>query len=164
MGVSSDRCINTRPLVGCLESADRKVKQFRVIPRIASSRLVYSSSIQCPITECVWFCNVTPDLYRENCHATDIALTERLGLNGFYVIFSDKFGLYSSCKANQTDLNAVYYFSDPTNVGCFFAISFPPSTDSAKINTISTNGKQDATRRLEATQGKHGFLCYIFRL
>ena len=40
--------INTRPLVGCLENSDRKVKQFRVIPRMASSRLVYSSSIQCP--------------------------------------------------------------------------------------------------------------------
>ena len=26
------------------------------------------------------------------------------------------------------------------------------------------NGKQDAARRLEATLGKHGFLCYIFRL
>lgn len=49
-------------------------------------------------------------------------------------------------------------------MGCFFAISLPPSADSAKINTISTNGKQDAARRLKATQGKHGFLCYIFRL
>ena len=39
---------NTRPLVGCLENSDRKVKQFRVIPRIASSRLAYCSSIQCP--------------------------------------------------------------------------------------------------------------------
>ena len=26
------------------------------------------------------------------------------------------------------------------------------------------NGKQDAARRLEATRGKHWFLCYIFRL
>ena len=40
--------INIRPLVGCLENSDRKVRQFRVIPRIASSRLVYSSSIQYP--------------------------------------------------------------------------------------------------------------------
>ena len=40
--------VNTRPLVGCLENSDEKVKQFRVIPRIASSRLAYSSSIQCP--------------------------------------------------------------------------------------------------------------------
>ena len=40
--------INTHPLVGCLENTDRKVKQFRVIPQIASSRLVYSSSIQYP--------------------------------------------------------------------------------------------------------------------
>ena len=40
--------INTPPLVGCLESSDRKVKQFRVIPRFASSRLVYRSSIQYP--------------------------------------------------------------------------------------------------------------------
>ena len=38
--------INTRPLVGCLESSDGKVKQFRVIPWIASSLLVivYCSS------------------------------------------------------------------------------------------------------------------------
>ena len=50
--------INTHPLVGSLENSDRKVKQFRVIPRIASSRLVYCSSIH-------WFCNETPDLYRE---------------------------------------------------------------------------------------------------
>ena len=46
------------------------------------------------LSECVWF-SVTPDLYRENCHATDIALTERLGSNGFYIIFY-------SYKANQT--------------------------------------------------------------
>ena len=46
--------INTRPLVGCLENSDRKVKQFRVIPRIASSHLDYSPSIQCP----KWMCLV----------------------------------------------------------------------------------------------------------
>ena len=46
--------INTHPLAGCLENSDRKVKQFRVIPRIASIRLVYSSSIQCP----KWMCLV----------------------------------------------------------------------------------------------------------
>ena len=110
------------------------------------------------LSECVWFCNATPDLYRENCHATDIALTERLGSNGFYIIFSDKL------RQTKQDSNAVYYFSDSTNVGCFFVISCPPSADSAKINIISTNGKHDAARRLEATRGKHGFLCYIFRL
>ena len=49
-------------------------------------------------------------------------------------------------------------------MGCFFAISLPPSADSAKININSTNGKQDAARRLEATRDKHEFLCYIFRL
>ena len=40
--------INTHPLVGCLENSDRKVKQFRVIPWIASSHLVYCSLIHCP--------------------------------------------------------------------------------------------------------------------
>ena len=40
--------INTHPLAGCLENSDRKVIQFRVIPRIASSRLVYCSSIHWP--------------------------------------------------------------------------------------------------------------------
>ena len=54
--------INTCPPVGCLENSDRKVKQFRVILQIASSCLVYGSSLQ-GLSEDVWFCNVTPDLY-----------------------------------------------------------------------------------------------------
>ena len=57
--------INTRPLVGCLKISGGKVKQFHVFLRIASSHLVYCLSIQCPICECIWFCNATPDLYRE---------------------------------------------------------------------------------------------------
>ena len=69
--------INTHPLVGCLEISDRKLKQFRVIPRIASSRLVYCSSIHCPNL------NVSGStMWLPICHATDIALTERLGSNG----------------------------------------------------------------------------------
>ena len=74
--------VYTRPLVGCLENSDRKVKQFRVILRIASSRLVSCSSIQCP----KWMCLVLQRDSRfvsRNCHATDIALSERLGSNGF---------------------------------------------------------------------------------
>ena len=85
--------INTRPLVGCLENSDRKVKQFRVIPRIMLQVVLFTVRRYNVLSECVWFCNATPDLYRDNCHATDIALTERLGSNGFYIIFSDKFGL-----------------------------------------------------------------------
>ena len=72
--------INTRPLVWCLKNSDRKVKEFRVIPRIASSRLVYCSSIHSNVSR------YARD-YRfvsRNCHATDIAPTERLGSNGFY--------------------------------------------------------------------------------
>ena len=55
--------INTCPLIGCLKSSDWKVKEFRLIPQIASSRVVYCSLS--PVFECVWFCNGTPDLYRE---------------------------------------------------------------------------------------------------
>ena len=47
--------INTCPLVGCLENSDRKVKQFCVIPQIASSHLVYCLSR-------VWFCSATPNI------------------------------------------------------------------------------------------------------
>ena len=43
-------------------------------------------------------------------------------------------------RQTKHDSNVAYYFSDPTNVGCFFALSLPPSADSAKINIISTNG------------------------
>ena len=66
--------INTLPLVGCLENSDQKVKQFPIIPRIASRRLVYCSSIHWPN----WMCLV---LQRDsrfvswNCHATHITLT-----------------------------------------------------------------------------------------
>ena len=84
--------INIHPLVGCLENSDRKVKQFRVIPRIASSHLVYCSSIHWPN----WMCLVLQRDSRfvsRNCHATHIALKERLGSNGFWIILSDKFGL-----------------------------------------------------------------------
>ena len=42
-----------------------KSKTISCLSQIASSRLVYCSSIQCPVCECIWFCNVTPDLYRE---------------------------------------------------------------------------------------------------
>ena len=74
--------INTNTLVGCLENSDRKVKQFRVIPRNASSRLVYCSSIHWPN----WMCLVLQRDFRfvsRNCQAAHIALTERLGSNGF---------------------------------------------------------------------------------
>ena len=42
-------------------------------------------------------------------------------------------------KQTKHDSNVAYHFSDPSNIGCCFAISLPPSADSAKIN-ISTNG------------------------
>ena len=68
--------INTCQLVGCVENSDRKVKQFRVIPRIASTE---SSCLLL-----VWFCNTTPDLYRETVTQRHRAIkTERLGSNGF---------------------------------------------------------------------------------
>ena len=130
--------INTRPLVGCLENSDRKEEQFRVIPRIASSHLVYSSSIQCP----KWMCLVLKRDSRfvsRNCHATDIALT------------SSVIKLVHSYKGNKARFeNAVYYCSDRTNVGCFIDISLPCSVDFAKINIIGTNGKQDVLKQLEA--------------
>ena len=58
--------INTHPLLGCLENSDRKVKQFRVIPRIASSCLnclLFGDTLA--QFECVWFCNMTPNLYHK---------------------------------------------------------------------------------------------------
>ena len=81
--------INTRPLVGCLESSDRKVKQFRVIPRIAiaSSLLVYSSSYL------KWTCLV---LQRDSRVVTQLTLRQPNGLARMTFksrIFSDKSGL-----------------------------------------------------------------------
>ena len=54
----------------------------------------------------------------------------------------------------KCDSNTVYYFSDPTNEGCCFAIPLPHSADFAKINIISTNavmnGKQDVLKQPKA--------------
>ena len=66
---------------------------------------------------------------------------------------SSVINLVYSYKANQTRFECSLlfkYFSDPTNVGCVFAISLPLSADSAKINIISTNGKQDVLKQPEA--------------
>ena len=49
--------INTHPLLGCLQNSDRKVKQFRVIPRVALNRLVYCSS-PCRYIGLIWMCLV----------------------------------------------------------------------------------------------------------
>ena len=83
--------VNTRPLVGCLENSDEKVKQFRVIPQIASSRLAYSSSIQCP----KWMCLVL-ELQRDYRTVTQLTLRQPNGLARMTFksrIFSDKSGL-----------------------------------------------------------------------
>ena len=154
--------MNTRPLVECLVNSDQKVKQFCVIPRLASSHLVYNSSIQCPKRMCLVLqrdSRFASGKLSRNRHCTDwTAWLEWLLYHLQWLIW------FIVKRQTKHYSNAVYYFSDPTDVGCFFTISLPPSADSAKINSISTNSKQDAARRLEATQGKHGFLCYIFRL
>ena len=78
--------------------------------------------------ECVWF-YVTQDLSRN-----------RHGLARIWFIV---------IRQTKHNSNTVYYFSDPTTVGCCFAISLPSSADSAKINIISTNGKQDILKQPE---------------
>ena len=58
---------------------------------------------------------------------------------------------FITIRQPKHDSNAVFYFRDPTNVGCFLcAFSLPPSVGSAYINIISTNGKQDALKQPEA--------------
>ena len=75
--ITSSRCVEDTPgytLVHTLvydtysptRWVSRKLRPIsKTIPRIAASRLLYCSSIQWPNSECVWFCNVTPDLYGE---------------------------------------------------------------------------------------------------
>ena len=90
--------INTHPLIGCLENSDWKVKQFRVIPQIASSRLVYSLFI---LSECVWFCNVTPDLYWEIVTQQTLC-SKPNGLPRMAFTSSSVINLVYSYKTNQT--------------------------------------------------------------
>ena len=71
--------INTRPLVGCLESSDRKVKQFCVIPRVQVVLfIVRRYNILSEPWERVWFCNVTPELSRNRHCASRTAWLEWL--------------------------------------------------------------------------------------
>ena len=85
--------INTRQLVGSLENSDSK------------SKTLLCDTADCFKASCLLFVDTMSYmrmylvLQRDsrfesrNCHATHIALTERLGSNGFQIIFSDKIGL-----------------------------------------------------------------------
>ena len=61
------------------------------------------------------------------------------------------FAQYGIMQTKQ-DLNGVFWFPDPTNMGCFFSLSLslPPSVDPTYINIILTNGKQDVLKQPEA--------------
>ena len=80
---------NTRSLVGCLENSVNNSVLYRRLLQV----VLFTVRRHNVLSECVWSCDVTPNLYCENCQTTDILLIERLGSNGFYIIFSDKFGL-----------------------------------------------------------------------
>ena len=106
--------INTHPLVGCLENSDRKVKQFRVIPWIASSHLVYCSLIHCPN----W--NVSGSAPRipiciatltRNRHCANQTAWLEMAFKSSSVI-----NLVYSYKANQTrfECSLLFLISDPT--------------------------------------------------
>ena len=120
------------------------------------SRLVYCSSIHCAPCECVWFYNVTQSRFvSRNCHATDIALTERLGSNDSRMPFiksSSLINLVYSCKANQTRFECSALFSLSYQRALFFRfLSLPLSEDPSYISIISMNGKQvDVLKRPEA--------------
>ena len=51
----------------------------------------------------------------------------------------------------------------PTWAVFSLSLSLPPQI-LPKSTLSQTNGKQDVARHLEATRGKHGLLCFIFRL
>ena len=98
--------VNTRPLVGCLENSDEKVKQFRVIPQIASSRLAYSSSIQCP----KWMCLVL-ELQRDSRSVSQkLSRIRHYGLARMAFISSSVINLVYSFKANQTQFKCSLLF------------------------------------------------------
>ena len=75
--------INTRPLVGCLENLDRKVKQFRVILYRRLLQVVLFRVRRYNILRMCLVLQRDSRFVSRNCHATDITLTERLGSNGF---------------------------------------------------------------------------------
>ena len=111
--------INSHPL-GCLENSDRKVKQFHDIPRIASSHLVNCLSM----FECVWFCNVTPDLYSET--VMQLTLRQPNGLARM---------VFTHCKSSSV-LNLVYsYKQNQTRFECspVLSISFEVDVPTGKV-------------------------------
>ena len=56
---------------------------------------------------------------------------------------SSVINLVDSYKATKYDSNTVYYFSDPTTVGCFsLSLSLPLQILPISTFNISTNGKQ----------------------
>ena len=102
------------------------------------------------------FCS-TVVLQRDSRTVTQQTLRQPNGSARMAFKSSSVINLVYGVRQTKHDANVTYYFSDPTNVGCFFAISLPPSADSAKINIISTNKTSWSNPRQTRT-------CYIFRL
>ena len=83
-----------------------------------------------------------------NCHTTHIALTSQS---------SSVINLVYSYKANQTRFKCSVLCLWSYNRGLFFSLALSPSTDSAYINIILTNSKQDVLKQSKAKR-----ICYIF--
>ena len=81
------------------------------------------------LIECVWFCNKTPDLYRET--VMQHTLRKPSGLARMAFKSSSVINLVYSYMASQTRFEYSLLFEWCYYRGLFIAISLPPSADSA---------------------------------
>ena len=63
-------------------------------------------------------------------------------------------------RQTEHDSNGVYYFSDPTNVGCFFTISLPPALCRFCLYHLTTR----TVNKTSWSNPRQTRICYIFRL
>ena len=127
------------------------VKQFRVISRIASNRLVYCSSIHCPNLNvsgsATWLPICIAKLSR-NRHCANRTAWLEMALKSSSVI-----NLVCSYKANQTRFECIWMQSTILVIlpaWAVLSLSLPPQNLPMSTFNISTNGKQDVLRQPEA--------------
>ena len=127
-----------------------------IIPRIASSRLAYSSSIQYPKNvsgSATWLPICIAKLSRNRHYVNWTAWLEWLLNHLQWQIW------FTVIRQTKHDSNAVYYFSDHTNVGCFFALSLSLPPQILPKSTLS----QRTVNKTSWNNPRQTRICYIFR-
>ena len=141
--------INPHPLVGHLKTSDQKVKQYSLFPAdcFKSSCLLHANVSGSVMWLPICIAKLSRYRYRTNQTAWLKRLLNHLQWSIWFIVI----------RQTKHDSNAVYYFHDPTNVGCLFLSLLP------QILPISTLSRR-RVNKTSWSNPRQTQICYIFQI